>query len=139
MANYSTTPKTPLEKELDAALHKMLVWNDELSTKVKHLQTKLDGMLAAFEKGGSLALLQEIGADRTLPADTRIRALSAAVGYERAKPPSAEAKATFKLYDFLEAKRLEQLEAKTINQPPKPPVLASDRGGEAIGPEDPAA
>ena len=34
-----------------------------------------------------------------------MKALGIAIGYERAKPASAEAKATFKLFDFLEERR----------------------------------
>jgi hypothetical protein len=144
MAEYSTTPKTPLEKELDRALHKTLVWNDELQGKVKSLQAKLDGLLGAFEKGGSLALLQEIGADKNLPADTRIKALSAAVAYERSKPASS-VNVGFKLYDFLEERRLKDLEARekaktiTIEHDPKVgSILGHDGAGEALD-TDPAA
>jgi hypothetical protein len=85
-ADYSTTPQTPLEQELDAALGEMLARNDALEAELTRVQAKLDGLMEAFDKGGSLGILQLIASDKNLPVEIRVRAAGLAVPYERAKP-----------------------------------------------------
>ena len=76
---------TALEAELDAALHETLDENDALKAENAQLKAQVDGLMEGFAKGGSLALLQAIGADRSWPIDGRVRALQAAVPFERPK------------------------------------------------------
>ena len=85
-ADYSTTPRTPLELELDSALGEMLARNDALEAELARVQAKLDGLMEAFEKGGSLGILQAIASDKNLPVEIRVRAAGLAVPCERAKP-----------------------------------------------------
>jgi hypothetical protein len=72
-------------EQMDAALHEVLDENDALKAENARLQAKLDGLMQAFEKGGSLGILQAIGADKSLPIEVRVRALQACVPYERPK------------------------------------------------------
>jgi hypothetical protein len=105
-----------LEKELDAALVTMLHENDELKAEVARLQAQVDGLMEGFEKGGSLGILQAIGADKSWPVEVRVRALSAAVPFERPRlTVNATANAP-KLFDILEAAH--QRNRKVIEAPP---------------------
>ena len=81
----SRYPTTELELELNDALRDTLDQIDTLKAENARLQTKLDGLMEGFEKGGSLGILQAIGSDKTLPIDVRVRALTAAVPFERPK------------------------------------------------------
>jgi hypothetical protein len=80
---------------------------------------------------GALGALRAVYVDpRSSPA-TKVKAASAAIGFEIARPPSASIVGTFSLYEALE-------------RPQKPITiehessLASDRAGEALtGPEEP--
>jgi hypothetical protein len=85
MADYSTTPQTPLERELDSALGEMLARNDALEAELARVQAKLDGLMEAFDKNGSLGILQMIAGDKNLPVEIRMRAAGLAVPYERPK------------------------------------------------------
>jgi hypothetical protein len=76
----------------------------------------------------ALSALRAIYADPRSSPTNKVKAASAAIGFERAKPPSATIVANFSLYDALER-------PKTIEHQAS---LASDHGGEAIEP-DPAA
>jgi hypothetical protein len=78
----------PTMEEMDAALHQTLDQVDVLKAANARLQAKLDGLMEAFEKGGSLGILQLIAADKNLPVEIRMRAAGLAVPYERAKPAS---------------------------------------------------
>jgi hypothetical protein len=49
-----------------------------------------------------------------------MKAAGEAVAYERAKPPSVAINAEISLYDALEKKRLERLQAKVIDAKPDP-------------------
>jgi hypothetical protein len=134
-------PKTALELELDSALADMLARNDRLEAELKRVQARLDGLVEAFEKGGSLGILQRIAADKTLPAELRVRAAGLAVPYEVAKPPSTSTVKVVSLFDILERNRLKDLEAREKAQKTIEGSLASDHGGGPLaGPEaDPAA
>jgi hypothetical protein len=105
--DYSTVPRTPLEKELDSALHHILDRAEAAEAKLATVQSKLDGLVEAFEKGGSLGILQAIGADKTLPIEIRVRALGLAVPYERAKPASLVGVVDFR--EVVRAARLKKL------------------------------
>jgi hypothetical protein len=88
----------------------------------------------------ALMTLQSLYSNPGTYEGNRLKAAASALPFERPRPPSAEAKATFSLFNYLESARLRELERKTINQPPKQPALASDHGGDPLGPEvDPAA
>jgi hypothetical protein len=133
-----------LERELDAALHKTLVWNDELEAKVNRLEaenaqlrTRLDAVMNGFSADGMLGVLRSIAFDTTLPAEVRTRAAAAGAPFERPKLQVSATANVPKLFDILEKKRLEELEKrqpKTIlgNAPP----LASDHGGDPLGPPE---
>jgi hypothetical protein len=107
---------TALEAELDAALHETLDENDALKAEVARLQAQLDGLMEGFEKGGSLGILQAIGADKSWPVEVRVRALTAAVPFERPKLSMTATANAPKLFDILEAARLK--ERKVIEAQP---------------------
>jgi hypothetical protein len=88
MDDYLTVPTTPLEKELDDALGEMLARNNVLEAKLAEVQGRLDELMDAFERRGSLGLLQQIGADKSLPIGVRVRALGLAAPYETSKQPA---------------------------------------------------
>jgi hypothetical protein len=75
--------------------------------------------MEAFEKGGSLGMLQVIGADKTLPIDIRVRALGLAVPYERPKLAMTATTTMPKLFDILEeARRRRVIEHEPEPSPP---------------------
>jgi hypothetical protein len=120
-------PKTqpPTMEQMDAALHQTLDQIDALKAENARLQARLDGLMEAFEKGGSLGILQAIGADKNWPIEIRVRALTAAVPFERPKlAMTATANAPRKLFDILEEARLKKL--KVIEAPPKQEPLDLD-------------
>jgi hypothetical protein len=116
-------PTMPLEERcerLNAALHERLDENDALKAEVAQLKARLDGLMEGFEKGGSLGILQAIGADKSWPIEIRVRALTAAVPFERPKLSMIATASGHKLYDVLEnAKRRQKLiEAKPADDGP---------------------
>jgi hypothetical protein len=117
----SRYPTTPLELELNDALRDTLDQIDTLKAENARLQTKLDGLMEGFEKGGSLGILQAIGSDKTLPIEVRVRALTAAVPFERPKLSMTATTNSSKLYDVLEAAKQKQ---KLIEQQDEPPPAA---------------
>jgi hypothetical protein len=72
-------------QQMDAALHQTLDQIDALKAENARLQAKLDGLMEAFDKNGSLGMLQAIAADKSLPAEIRVRALGLLLPYERPK------------------------------------------------------
>jgi hypothetical protein len=121
-----TVLTTDLEKELDAALVTMLRENDELKTENARLQAQVGGLMEGFEKGGSLGILQAIGADKSWPIEVRVRALTAAVPFERPRLTVNATANVPKLFDILEAARLR--ERKVIEAPPAEPTTILGEG-----------
>jgi hypothetical protein len=120
-----TVLTTDLEKELDAALLTMLRENSDLKDEVARLQARLDGLMEGFAKGGSLGLLQSIGADESWPIEVRVRALQAAVPFERPKLSMTATVQHRPLFDILEEARLRDrkvIEAPSIEPAPEPPA-----------------
>ena len=119
---------TALEAELVAALHETLDENDALKAENAQLKAQVDGLMEGFAKGGSLGLLQAIGADRSWPIDVRVRALQAAVPFERPKLSMTATVNHRPLFDILEEARLK--ERKVIEAPPAEPktVLGEGQG-----------
>jgi hypothetical protein len=74
-----------LELELDAALHTMLNENDALRAELARVKSRLDALMTAFNKNGSLGILQLFANDKNLPVEIRMRAAGLAVPYERPK------------------------------------------------------
>jgi hypothetical protein len=134
---FDTTPRTPLERELNTALHETLDEIEALKAENGRLQGRLDALMTAFDANGALGVLQRIMHDSDLRPELRVKAAGLAVGYERAKPAS-EANVRFSLFNYLEGHRLAELDqkAKTIEARP----LQRDQGimGHDGGPE-PAA
>ena len=142
-------PKTqhPTMEEMDAALHQTLDQVDALKGENARLQDKLDGFMEAFERGGSLGILQMIASDKNLPVEIRMRAAGLAVPYEKPKLSMTATANVPKLFDILEAARLKE---RKVIEAPKPldqqlqeserrmaePVAATVLGGEG---SDPAA
>jgi hypothetical protein len=110
-------PKTqhPTMAEMDAALHQTLDQVDALKAENARLQDKLDGFMEAFERGGSLGILQMIGADKSLPIEIRMRAAGLAVPYEKPKLSMTATVNHRPLFDILEEARLK--ERKVIEAP----------------------
>jgi hypothetical protein len=123
-------PKTqgPTMAEMDAALHQTLDQVDALKAENARLQDKLDGFMEAFERGGSLGILQMIGADKSLPIEIRMRAAGLAVPYEKPKLSMTATVHHRPLFDILEEARLK--ERKVIEAPPAEPktVLGEGQG-----------
>jgi hypothetical protein len=135
------TEERSREEQLNQALHTMLDENDALRAELATVKGRLDALTSAFDDNGALGVLQRIAHDASMPADLRVKAATAAVGYEKAKPPSTSNVKVFSLFHTLEAARLKGIEereakAKTIEH--SAPPLASDHGGDPLGP-DPAA
>jgi hypothetical protein len=75
----------PTMQQMDAALHQTLDEIDALKAENARLQAKLDGLMEAFDKNGSLGILQQIAYDKNLPVEIRLRALNILMPYERPK------------------------------------------------------
>jgi hypothetical protein len=133
-----------IEQQLDQALHETLDENDALRAELARVKARLDALMQAFEKNGSLGILQQIATDKTLPPETRMRAAGLAVPYERPKYGSVDAVAVG-VVDFREKvkqARLRQLEidrarwavedeAKTLDhEPTGQTILGGDHGPE---------
>ena len=52
--------------------------------ELARVQAKLDALMMAFNKNGSLGMLQLIAHDSNLPVEIRLRALNILLPYERA-------------------------------------------------------
>jgi hypothetical protein len=120
-ATIDTTPRTPLERELDSALHETLDEIDALKAENGRLKGRLDALMTAFDANGALGVLQKIMHDEDLKPELRVKAAGLAVGFERPKPAST-VNNVVKLYDILEAARLKEQAAKTIEHQPKKPL-----------------
>jgi hypothetical protein len=93
------------------------------SAKIRELEAEIDRLHRVIEGScDGLMHLQRLYSDPRLPASITMKAASAAVGYERAKPPSVTVNAGFSLYDLLEKKRLERQQARmaVIDAKPDP-------------------
>jgi hypothetical protein len=114
-------PKTqhPTMEQMDAALHQTLDQVDALKAENARLQDKLDGFMEAFEKGGSLGILQMIASDKNLPVEIRIRAAGLAVPYEKPKLSMTATTRVVTLYDVLERAKQRERE-KVIEHEPDP-------------------
>jgi hypothetical protein len=132
---------------LDAALGESMAENDKLQFEIDRLKGRLDALMQAFEKGGSLGILQHISCDSSLPTEVRMRAAIAACPYERPKFGSVDGVAVG-IIDFRERvkqARLKQLEldraewARQEAEQRGQTILGSDGGPEPIDPGNPAA
>jgi hypothetical protein len=129
-------------------LRAIIRWKDqELGRK----DAELDGLISWIAgDADALAGLRSIYADPRQNLANKIKAAGLALSFERAKP-AATVNTTFKLFDFLEAHRLKEQAAKTIEHQPKlepgtvlggPPEEGwdpNDPGHEGEGEADPAA
>jgi hypothetical protein len=111
---------TALEAELDAALHETLDENEALKADIAALQAenqRLQDWIMGDEPD-ALTALQRVYSDPQTDQAGVIKSASAALPFERPKPAS-QVNATFKLFDFMEAMRLKEQQAKTIEHQPK--------------------
>ena len=88
-----------------AALKSQMNRIAELEAEVARLNGVISGDCDALQT------LQKIYSDPANPLSTVMKAAAEAVAYERAKPPSVAINAGISLYDVLEKKRLERLQA----------------------------
>jgi hypothetical protein len=116
---------------------------DRLRALVAQRDGEIDGLIRWVEGGeDALSILQALYVDPRQHPSNRIRACQAAINFERAKPATT-ANVTFSLFRCLEDHRLKEIaareaKAKTIEH--SAPPLASDHGGDPLGPPDhPAA
>jgi hypothetical protein len=119
--------------QLECVVREQMAEMDQLRATISRKDAELDTLVDWIRgDAGALEALQAVYADpRQSPANV-IKSASAAVAYERAKPPSAAIVANFNLYEALERPKPMTIEHQGS--------LASDRGGEALtGPDEPAA
>src|SRR6516164_4410775 len=126
----------PTMEEMDTALHLTL-------DRAEAAEAKLDALMMAFNKNGSLGMLQLIAHDSNLPVEIRLRALNILLPYERPKFGTVDGLVIQGVSkERVHNARMRQLEkdrarwaaedaAKTIEGT----ILGSDHAGEAIGPE----
>jgi hypothetical protein len=83
------------------------------TAKIRELEAEIDRLHNVIAGScDALMHLQRIYTDPKLPTSVTLKAAGAAVPYERAKPASVSINAGVSLYDVLERKRLEALQAK---------------------------
>jgi len=100
-------PTMPLEERCDrlnTALNQALDQKEALEIELAEVKARLAGLVAAFDEGGTLGILQLMAHDKKLPPEVRIRAAGLAVPYERPKL-SVTATTSVPLYNLLEARR----------------------------------
>jgi hypothetical protein len=117
-------PTMPLEERcetLNDVLNQTLDQKEALEAEVARLKAQVDGLMEGFAKGGSLGLLQAIGADTSWPIEVRVRALQAAVPFERPKLSMSATANVNRLYDVRAAGKLRDRE-KVIEHQPDPPA-----------------
>jgi hypothetical protein len=111
-------------QDLADCVRRQMAEIDRQRAVIARQQMEIDHLVAWAENDfDALMCLQAIYRNPNTPEGNRLKALGLAVGYERAKPPSAEAKATFKLFDFLEERQRHRYVAgepgdKVIEQAP---------------------
>src|SRR6516164_1077681 len=64
----------PTLEEMDTALHLTLDRAEAAEAELARVQAKLDALMMAFNKNGSLGMLQLIAHDSNLPVEIRLRA-----------------------------------------------------------------
>jgi hypothetical protein len=115
--------------QLEGVVREQMAEIDQLRATIGRKDAELDalvGWIASDE--GALSALKAVYADPRQHTTNKVKAASAAIGYEMAKPRSAAIVANFNLYEALERKPVTTIEHEA--------PLASDRGGEALtGPE----
>jgi hypothetical protein len=74
--------------------------------------TRLNGVVSG--SCDALQVLQKVYSDASAPLSAVLKAAGIAVAFERTRPPSVTVNAGFSLYDLLEKKRLERMQAKTV-------------------------
>jgi hypothetical protein len=99
-----------------AALKSQMDRIAELEAEVARLNEVISGECDALQT------LQRIYTDPANSVSVIMKAAGEAVAYERAKPPSVAINAGVSLYDVLEKKRLECLQARVIDAKPDPAV-----------------
>jgi hypothetical protein len=115
-------------RQLETVVREQMAEIDQLRATICQKDAELDGVIDWIRgDAGALEALQAIYADpRQSPANV-IKSASAAINFERSRPPSAAIVANLDLYAALERKPM------TIEHEAP---LASDRAGEALtGPE----
>jgi hypothetical protein len=135
-ATLDTTPRTPLERELNTALHEVLDENEALKVDLAMVRGRLDALTSAFDADGTLGVLRRIAHDGNLPPELRVKAAAAAVPYEKPKLSVTAKASVVSLYDILEKKRLERMiehepeKLLDLDAEPAPTVLGHDGGPE---------
>ena len=119
-----TTPRTPLERELDSALHDTLDEIDALKAENVRLKGRLDAMTSAFGDAGVLGVLQRIAHDADLAPELRVKVAAAAAPYERPKLQVQAKTTVVNLYDVLERARQRDREKVIEHQPEAPDPAA---------------
>jgi hypothetical protein len=113
-------------QELEDCIRKLMVEIGRQRTVIAKQQMEIDTLVSWAENDrDALMMLQAIYRNPNTSEGSRLRAASAAVAYERAKPPSLVAVAPVKLFDILEARRAQ---GKVIEQAPGPMI---DSGPDA--------
>jgi hypothetical protein len=91
---------------------------NRLREVIARQQMEIDSLVAWAETDvDALMALQAIYRNPNTPEGNRLKAAAAALGFERAKPPSMTMVAPVKLFDILEARRAQ---GKMIEQAPEP-------------------
>ena len=107
--------------------HKLARAADLLSrqtAKIKELEAEIDRLNGVIETShDALAHLQKVYSDPNAHVSAVIKAAGAAIGFERAKPPSVNASIDgAALFDLLEAKRLTKRKPAVIDVTPSDPA-----------------
>jgi hypothetical protein len=94
-----------------------------LEGEIASLHAEIDRLHRVIEGScDALMHLRMVYTDPKLPTSITTKAASCAVAYERSRPPAVAINAGISLYDALEKKRLQRLEAKpaVIDAKPDP-------------------
>jgi hypothetical protein len=130
-ATLDTTPRTPLERELNTALHEVLDENEALKADLIMVRGRLDALTSAFDGNGVLGVLQRIAHDSDLPPELRVKAAQAAAPYEKPKLSMTATANVVSLYDILEKARQREQERVIEHRPAaEGTILGSDHGPE---------
>ena len=108
--------------QLESVVREQMATMDQLRATIGQKDAELDGVIDWIRgDAGALEALQAIYVDpRQSPANV-IKSASAAINFERSRPPSAALIGSFKLSDYFQARReprvIEHDESESIDPP----------------------
>jgi hypothetical protein len=131
--------------QLEGVVREQMATLDELRAAIGRKDAELDGLISWIAgDAGALEVLQSVYADPRSSAANKVKAASAAIGFERSRPASVSVIVDFKSrvrdarLHTIELRKQEWAEQPKLDLDGPATILGGDHEGDALGPE-PAA